>query len=206
MWRTEEVRAGFDLWQTIRRLAQIWAVFMLPLLITLETALLNGIEHSDNHWKHLFALAIPRSAVYFAKWFVAQALILISTASLVLIALVGTIAKYIRPELAGAGPVPSRSSPKTPCHMAGRMINDLNSHLDAVCAGQVFRFHSALAWAERSSHFSLRVRTFGKYYPWLLLMNIFIDGRFAAAIILGVGGGIVAAVLGCYEFVRRDVG
>lgn len=47
--------------------------------------------------------------------------------------------------------------------------------------------------------------SFGKYYPWLLPMNIFVEGRFAMALILGIGGGIVAAVLGCLEFTRRDV-
>jgi hypothetical protein len=45
----------------------------------------------------------------------------------------------------------------------------------------------------------------GKYYPWLLPMNIFIEGRLAMALALGIGGGIVAAVLGCFEFVRRHV-
>ena len=45
----------------------------------------------------------------------------------------------------------------------------------------------------------------GKYYPWLLPMNIFVEGRFATALLLGIGGGIVAALLGCFEFTRRDV-
>jgi hypothetical protein len=45
----------------------------------------------------------------------------------------------------------------------------------------------------------------GKYYPWLLPMNIFIEGRLTSAIVLGVAGGIVAVLIGCFEFVRRDV-
>ncbi|HET8782718.1 MAG TPA: ABC transporter permease, partial [Pyrinomonadaceae bacterium] len=56
-WRTKRYPADFNLWQTLQTSSlQIWAVFMLPLLITLETALLNGIEHSDRQWKHIFAL------------------------------------------------------------------------------------------------------------------------------------------------------
>src|ERR1044072_1655685 len=71
---------------------QIWAVFMTPLLITLETALLNGIEHGDKQWKHIFALPVPRSYVYFAKIIVAQALILISTFMLAILSvLVGVL-------------------------------------------------------------------------------------------------------------------
>ena len=60
--RTKKFPADFDLWHTIGTSSlQIWAVFMMPLLITLETALLNGIEHSDRQWKHIFALASAAS-------------------------------------------------------------------------------------------------------------------------------------------------
>jgi hypothetical protein len=45
----------------------------------------------------------------------------------------------------------------------------------------------------------------GKYYPWLLPVNVFLEGRLAMALVLGIGGGIVASLLGCFEFVRRDV-
>jgi hypothetical protein len=36
-------------------------------------------------------------------------------------------------------------------------------------------------------------------------MNLFIDGRFKAALVLGVAGGIVATLVGCLEFVWPDV-
>jgi len=39
----------------------------------------------------------------------------------------------------------------------------------------------------------------------LMPMNLFLDGRFTAAIVLGAAGGIIGALLGCVEFVRRDV-
>lgn len=44
----------------------------------------------------------------------------------------------------------------------------------------------------------------GKYYPWFLPMNLFIHGRFNAALVLGIAGGIIATLAGL-EFVRRDV-
>ena len=46
----------------------LWAILALPLFITLETALLAQTEHSEKHWKHLFALAVPRWVYYAAKW------------------------------------------------------------------------------------------------------------------------------------------
>lgn len=45
----------------------------------------------------------------------------------------------------------------------------------------------------------------GKYYSWLLPMNVFVDGRFRMALILGAGGGIIAALVACAELARRDV-
>ena len=63
-----------------------WTFLALALFITLETALLAGLEHSQNNWKHLFALPVPRYMIYAAK----------QTASLILVgisflALVGFI-------------------------------------------------------------------------------------------------------------------
>src|ERR1044072_8594906 len=106
--RTKKYAPGFNLWQTHGTNSfQIWAVFMLPLLIALVTALLNGIEHSDKQWKHLFALPVPRSAAYFAKLIVAEGFILTNTVGMgVFTAIVGAVGMYLRPELGNARPVP----------------------------------------------------------------------------------------------------
>src|SRR5687768_8102979 len=34
----------------------LWALLMLPLFVTLESALLAGLEHANQQWKHLLAL------------------------------------------------------------------------------------------------------------------------------------------------------
>ena len=78
--KTRQFSPDFKLWETVSRATlSIWAIFMMPLLITLETALINGIEHSDKHWKHIFALPVRRHMVYIAKIIVVQALIATST-------------------------------------------------------------------------------------------------------------------------------
>src|ERR1044072_9017504 len=102
LWKTKKLPADFSFWRAHpTNSLQIWAVFMMPLLITLETALLNGIEHSDRQWKHMFALPIPRHSVYISKVIVAQVLILISTSILSLLTIgVGIVATHLRPELA----------------------------------------------------------------------------------------------------------
>ena len=207
IWRTKKFPAGFDLWQNAGTNSfQIWAVFMMPLLIALETALLNGIEHSDRQWKHIFALPVPRHSVYVSKAVVAQVLILISTLMLsVLTILVGIVATYVRPELANSGPIPFGWFAKYTLLVwaASWLLIAIHTWISTRWSG----FPIPLGAGIGGTFFALFAASasVGKYYPWLLPMNLFIDGRFNAALVLGIAGGIVATIAGCLEFVRRDV-
>ena len=206
-WRTKKFAPDFNLWETLPSTSlQIWGVFMLPLLITLETALLNGIEHGDKQWKHIFALPVPRYSVYFAKVIVAQVLVLISTFILAgLIVLVGIAVMQLRPELAGSGPPPygwiAKNASLVWC--ASWLIIASHTWVSMRWSG----FPIPLGTGIAGTFFALFAATaaVGKYYPWLLPMNIFVEGRATTAIVLGVAGGVIAMVVGCWEFVRRDV-
>ena len=206
-WRTQKYPPDFKLWEQLPSTAlQIWAVFMLPLLITLETALLNGIEHSDKQWKHIFALPVPRYSVYFAKVIVAQALVLISTFIVAgLSILVGIAAMHLRPELANAGAPPYGWIAKHVMlvWLASWLIIAIHMWVSMRWSG----FPIPLGTGIAGTFFALFAASaaVGKYYPWLLPMNIFLQGRATAAVVLGVVGGIIATVIGCFEFVRRDV-
>lgn len=207
IWKTKKLPADFNLWQTHpTNSLQIWAVFMMPLLITLVTALLNGIEHSDKQWKHLFALPVPRHAIYFSKIIVAQGLTLVSTFILALLTvIVGIVGTYIRPEFANVGPAPYGWIAKHALlvWLAAWLIIAIHTWISIRWSG----FPIALGVGIAGTFFALFAAGawIGKYYPWLLPLNIFLDGRFTSALVLGIGGGIVASVLGCWEFVRRDV-
>lgn len=171
---------------------------MMPLLITLETALLNGIEHSDKQWKHIFALPVPRHSVYFAKVVVAQALIFTSTFILgLLTVIVGVANIYLRPELANAW----ASSLPLDWEIRGAGLDlRLADHCDShVGQHPLAGFPIALGTGIGGTFFDLFAAsaTLGEYYPWLLPMNIFLEGRFASAIVLGAARGIVGALVGC---------
>jgi len=206
LWRTRKFGADFQLWETLpRNVLAVWAVFMLPLLITLETALLNGIEHADKQWKHIFALPVPRHAVYFAKFVVAQALAAASTLILcALTVLVGLAATRLRPEL-GGGPVPYGWLARYAAlvWLAAWLIVAIQTWVSIRWSG----FALALGTGIGGTFFALFAAgaSAGKYYPWLLPMNVFTGERFAAALWLGAAGGALAALLGCFEFARRDV-
>jgi hypothetical protein len=207
IWNQRRPGADFNLWEMISRASlSVWAVFMLPLLITLETALINGVEHGEKQWKHIFALPVPRRAVYTAKFLVAQALAAASTLILcALIVIVGLAGARLRPDLPHTGAIPYVWILKHAAFvwLASWLIIAIHTWVSIRWQG----FALALGAGIGGTFFAIFAASagVGKYYLWLLPLNVFMKERFAAALLLGALGGVVAAVIGCVEFVRRDV-
>lgn len=207
LWQRRNVGPDFKMWEMLSQVSlSAWAVFMMPLLITLETALLNGIDHGEKNWKHIFALAIPRPAVYAAKLLVAQALILASTLFLTaLTILTGLFFTRVRPEMANGDAPPYGWMLKhaVMIWLAAWLIIAIHTWISIRWSG----FALALGAGIGGVFFALFAANarVGKFYPWLLPMNVLSKERVAMALWLGAVGGVVAAVVGCLEFVRRDV-
>lgn len=206
LWKGQ-LGPSFKLWETVPKTTlNIWAIFMMPLLITLEAALVNGIEHSDKHWKHILALPVRRHTVYLAKFIVIQGLIAASTLVLCLLTVfVGVASSLLRPELANAGPVPYGWIAKHAIlvWLAAWLIIAIQTWVSIRWSS----FTVALAAGIGGTFFALFAASaqVGKYYPWLLPLNIFNDERFAAALLLGAVGGVVVAAAGSFELAWRDV-
>jgi len=207
IWNQKRFGASFNLWETLPKgMLAVWAVFMLPLLITLETALINGVEHGEKQWKQIFALPIPRYAVYTAKLLVAQALAAASTLILcALTVLAGLSIARLRPDLPNTSAIPYVWILKHAAFvwLAAWLIISIHTWVSIRWPG----FALALGAGIGGTFFAIFAASarMGKYYPWLLPVNVFTEGRFATALLLGAVGGVVAAVIGCVEFVRRDV-
>jgi hypothetical protein len=207
IWNQRRHGANFNLWEMMPRATlSVWAVFMLPLLITLETALVNGVEHGEKQWKHIFALPVPRHAVYTAKLLVAQALAAASTLILcALTVLVGLALIRLRPEIPHTGAIPYVWILKHAAFVwvASWLIISIQTWVSVRWSG----FALALGAGIGGTFFAIFAASagMGKYYPWLLPVNVFMEERFTAALALGAAGGVIAAVVGCLEFVRRDV-
>ena len=188
----------------------LWAILMLPLFITLETALLAGMEHGAHQWKHLFALPVPRWTIYTAKLLIGAGLLALST-----LALVGG--------LLAAGLALQVLLPRVPFPATIPWWEILRpAVLIFLTAGLMLAIHTwvSLRWANFTLAVSVGiVATVGgvlignsliwwKYYPWALAVNVINEPSvqdLPLALTLGIGGGIVAGVLGCWDVVRRDV-
>lgn len=199
------------LWDTLSNaMLSVWAVFMLPLLITLESALLAGIEHGERQWKHLFALPVSRTSIFTAKYLAVQALMLWSMLLVcVMVAACGytLMALYPAAGLQNAGPpavgmILSRA-------MSVWLSAGLLVSIHLWIALRWPSFTVALGAGVAGTFFALFAASakIGAYYPWLLPVNAInarVPERIAAAHWLGIAGGVLMAVAACVDFVRRE--
>jgi len=82
-------------------------LLVMPLLITLETALVAELDHSENHWKSLLARPVPRWTLYVAKLLVVVAMTAAATFLLLCgVLLDGTILPKLQSEIAFGFPIP----------------------------------------------------------------------------------------------------
>ena len=97
-----------ELWPTlIHNVFVLWNLLMQPLFITLETGLLNALEHNHKMWKQLCALPVPRWAMYASKQIVALGLIGLSNIALAAMTVgVGLLIRALRPHLSFSAPIP----------------------------------------------------------------------------------------------------
>lgn len=188
----------------------LWTLLMLPLFVTLETALLSNLEHGNQQWKHLFALPIPRGAIYAAKQISGMALIGLSMVSLYgLLVLSGLGLRLLLPGLGFEAPVPWFPFFRYvgAAFLASWLIVSIHTWVG-------LRWHSfAVASAVGMGAMVVGVFLFqtdwSRWYPWTLpgvITNSLADGlRPLVELAIGSLGGLAIALLGGWEVTRRDV-
>lgn len=186
----------------------LWTFLMLPLFVTLQSALLAGLEHGNAQWKHLHALPVPRAVHYLAK--VAMLAAMLFAATVVIAVLVipgGWIVGQLQPGMPIGGPPPWAFIARS----AGA---------SAACALLIVALHAFVATHWRS--FTVAVATgmvatvagfligqsekFGPWYPWSLPLQVFAgDGRhLPQALVLSVAGAVLVTAVGTALWTRRD--
>jgi hypothetical protein len=198
------------LWMT-QNIFILWTLFLLPLFIALETALLGNLEHGPDSWKHLFALPIPRLAIYGAKLFVALALI--ATSVLVLCSsdiVVGLLLRAVKPGIGFESPIPfSRiGTYALRVYLASCLIIAIQTWI----ALRWSNFTLALGVGIGATFLGLIATNtiLRNVYPWSLPAAAF-DGFIGNGessvlpVALGILGCIVVSALGAWDMTRQDV-
>jgi ABC-2 type transport system permease protein len=199
----------------------LWCFVVLPLFVTLETALLAGIEHRENTWKHLFALPIPRWTIYVAKLLVGFSLVCVT--SIVLAAgtcMQGWILLTLRPDLGLSAPIPWdlilwRSFSFVPPVLLMLAIQTWvavrwRSFTIPMGLGISCTAITIMLLRTIKNHMSTPYGPhLASYFPWSLPYVVIAPGATTnlreTAFLFGVLGGILASLLSCWEIVRRDV-
>jgi len=188
-----------------RMVSSLWAIFMLPLFVTLETALLNGLEHSARSWKQLFSLPVSRTSIVSAKMFTSFLLIGSSTLILcILIVFSGKLLPVLRPAYHFPG-LPILVIVKTAFlpFLASWLIIAIHSWISMRWPGFALSLGVGIG-AVFFAVFATSAKA-GKFYPWLFPLNALLQQRWLPAVVIGSLGGIIVAVLAVWSTVRRDV-
>lgn len=200
-------RGGRDLWpQLTRSLDSLWAILMLPLFITLETALISGLEHVEKQWKSLMALPLPHWVHYYSKLVVALVLVVAATSVLGLgTVLVALLLRVTRPDLNFSGSVPWAA-----------IFLPLGRSLLAVSLGMVIQHSVSLRWQSFTVAVSVGMcavvttavvvnsATWSRVHPWALTVHAIAPDGLRLA--LGAAAvAIVAAGVCGWEFSRREI-
>lgn len=188
----------------------LWTVLLLPLFITLETALLANLEHGNGQWKHLFALPLPRGAVYAAKQVSGMVIIGLSMAALyVYIPLSGLALRLLTPGLGFEAPVPwwDFFCYIGLAYLASWLILALHTWIGQ--RWQSFVVASAVGVAAMVVAVVAIQSNWAAWYPWtlpgLVANGLEAGEEILPQLLLGCLGGIAVSLLGGWDVVRRDV-
>jgi hypothetical protein len=196
-----------------RRILVPWVFLMMPLYITLEAALVAGLDHSENQWKSLLARPVPRWTLYVAKLMVVAAMTVASTLVLLGGILIdGAILPRVQSELIFGFPVPWATIFREGAEVMGLAFFALTiqhwvslrwrSFSVAIGTGIV-----ALVMGFFAASVGQQLGGWYQYFPWALPMLVIGRRPQNIELALWISGamGLVAAAAGCWDFCRREV-
>jgi hypothetical protein len=198
-----------DGWQMLAAsVTNLWAAFMLPLFVALETALLAGVEHGARTWKHLYALPVPRWSILAAKLLVAVACVAGAGVALVMLtAAAGQLLRIMKPALGLGTDVPWGILARRVALVSTAAL--LMTTVHTWLAIRWPSYTAALATGVVGTFVTLFAvgGTLGKYWPWAQPINA-IGGtgeRLPLAMAIGAGGAVIVAIAAGWDLLRRDV-
>jgi len=188
----------------------IWGLLMIPLFVTLETALVGNLEHANDQWTHLYTLPVPRGAIYATKQIASVALVTLSSLSLVLTSVGGGVAlQLLRPSVGLGWEIPWGR------FMAYAGLISLGVWLVSAIQTWIslrwknFVVTCAVGVAMTVAGVFIIHADWGGFWPWALvgtLANEFSEGVVhVPELLFGSVGGVVVAVLGGWDVTRMDV-
>lgn len=203
--RVPQSRLKAGIWAALENGFLMWGIFLMPLVACLLTALVYGIEHRDGNWRQIFSRPVSRVSLYVSKAVAAHVLVAIGSAAVYAGSIAaGYIGHVLLPK------VPFGPAPWSPLFQKLGWMYLASSALIAIhlwVSARVKTFPVPLGVGVGAVLVSLMAATDKAmaYWPWMAPANTTQPGRFTAALIVGIVGGIVIVSLGAWDTARRDV-
>ena len=205
---------------TVQGILSLWAIFLIPPFVAVETSLLAGIEWSHGGWKHLFALPVSRSAAYTAKFICAGALMGVATISICCFTMLSIWGlSQLRVDAGFGAPLPIWQTLVLFSLIGAGSLWLLAVHGYVALRWPSFALNVALALAGLLGNFVLIESDLRLIYPWSLppaienLAGPMVFGWGTRAtpfdlfliMLLALAGAGLFASLGVWRLSRRDV-
>jgi len=203
-----------DPWRPLSRVnLQFWGLLMLPLYVTLQTALLAGLDHADNQWKTLFARPVPRWTVYISKLTVAIAMVAASAGILVTgVSVEGKFLHWFDSGLGFAAKPPVALIARQAAQMTGLALLLLCIQHWVSLRWRSFSVSIGFGIVAIVTSFAMLLAagqygTWTQYFPWSLPMLVIARQPQSVEPVLWLSGlaAVVVIVAGCLEFCRREL-
>ncbi len=191
-----------------------WALLMLPLFVTLETALLSGLEYERKNWTLLYTMPLPRWAFYAAKQVISLSLVALSNAVMFgFVVLVGLLLQQIEPGYrlyADVIPWALMLKGYGVLYLAALLIISVHVWVSSRWPGYVVPFAAGIA--ATVAGVLVFESELARFFPWsmpgLLALSTVNDIQPALSVpvflAVGVGGGLLVALAGGWHIGRRD--
>lgn len=199
-----------DEWLSVMRSVMVlWSLLMLPLFVTLETALTAQLDHSSHAWKWLCALPVPRWAYYSAKLTLNVGIIGLSTTVMAVVApFVGLGLRIFRPGTGFEAPVPWGFIWECAAlvFVGGLLIIAIHTWVGmrwpsfvVACVVGIIATFCAINMVNSE---------YVNEYPWTIpgyaVMMLSQLGVVWQELAISVGGALLVGTLGCWDFCRQD--
>jgi hypothetical protein len=204
------VKQAQPLWGSLQKSAFVlWSVLMLPLYITLQTALLANLEHGEGRWRNLLAMPVPRWSIYFAKLVIPCAMVMASSLLLNLGCLVdGVILRRIKPVLQFPDPAPWGSAWRSAAItlLAALLViaiqHWVSLRFPAFAASAGFGIAATI-----TGSILINSARYGPWWPWCLPAQLLASKPAAVSHSLWYSaiGALVVTFAGAIEFNRREI-
>lgn len=187
----------------------LWAFLMLPLFVTLQSALLAGLEHGERQWKHLLALPLPRATHYFAKAIALLAMVAGATAALFLMIPLGAwVVSHTQPAYGIAGAPPWAMMAKLAAALFAASCLIAAMHTWFAIRWRSFTVAVSIGMTATVMGFLIaQSPRFGPWYPWSMPVQVLAGhGVLLERMVwMGLLGGLAVTLFGLWDFNRRDI-